>query len=98
MTSAKFTPSPVVVEIEADVNNTVMKEIITENFEEKKSVKELMEEPSYVMKKISHPNLKNRQNQSIEFVAPIYSDDQFVVVEKRANNWFMVSSLSFHIL
>ena len=45
--------------------------------------------------------LENGQNQTIEFVDPIYSDDQFVVVEKKENNWFMVSlsnKLYFHVI
>ena len=104
MISAKFTPSPAVVEIEADINNTVMsvkKEIITEHLEGNKAVKDSMEEPSSAVKKISHQKLENGQNQSIEFVDPIYSDDQFVVVEKKENNWFMVSpsnKLYFHVI
>eukprot|EP00090_Calanus_glacialis_P045161 TRINITY_DN8222_c0_g1_i1.p1 TRINITY_DN8222_c0_g1~~TRINITY_DN8222_c0_g1_i1.p1 ORF type:complete len:693 (+),score=210.25 TRINITY_DN8222_c0_g1_i1:41-2119(+) len=93
--SAKFNPSPVVEEIETDFNHTVMsvkREVITEKFEEKMANMESMEEPSVVLKKVSQQRLENKSNQSIEFVDPIYSDDQFVVVEKKTNNWFMVVS------
>ena len=65
------------------------------------AVKESMEEPSFAVKKVSLHKVKNGQNNSIEFVDPIYSDDQFVVVEKKENNWFMVSlsnKLYFHVI
>ena len=44
-----------------------------------------------VVKKQSHFQLEN-YHQEIEFVDPIYRDDEFVVVEKNTNNWFMVDT------
>ena len=73
---------------------SVKKEVITEQFEEKKANVESMEEPMVVVKKVSRQRLENKSSYSIEFVDSIYIDDQFVVVEKKNNNWFMVSSLS----
>jgi len=90
--SAIFTPSPVVEEIEDDINENVVdieKQVITEHFEENVSHTESMAEPSSVANAITH---ENQHNYSIEFVDPLYVDDQFIVVEKKANNWFMIVS------
>jgi len=91
--SATFTPSLVVEEDEVD--NTVdtvveiKKEIVTEQFVEKVDQKESMEEPNSGVKKIS---IENHYNYSIEYLEPLYFDEQYVVVEKKANNWFLVVS------
>ena len=39
----------------------------------------------------SHLVLKNPDGHDIEFVDPIYCDDEYVVVEKNKKNWFLVS-------
>jgi len=91
--SATFTPSPVVEEDEVDdSNNTVVevkKEVITEEFVEQVDQKESMQEPTAVIKKTS---IENHYNYSIEYLDPLYLDEQYVVVEKKANNWFLVVS------
>jgi len=91
--SAIFTPSLAVEENEVDeTDNTVVeftKEVITEKLVEKVNQQESMEEPSSGVKKIS---LANHYNYSIEYLQPIYFDEQYIVVEKKANNWFLVVS------
>jgi len=91
--SAIFTPSPVVEEGEVDeIDNTVVevkKEVLTEKFVEKVNQQVSMEESNSGVKKIS---LENHTNYSIEYLQPLYFDEQYVVVEKKANNWFLVVS------
>ena len=47
-------------------------------------------ESSNVVKIESNLKLESFEKE-IEFVHPIYLDDEFVVVEKGVKNWFMVS-------
>ena len=52
-----------------------------------------MEEKTLIVKKQSHLQTYNHHHE-IEFVDPVYRDDEFVVVEKNANDWFMVVFLT----
>jgi len=89
--SAKFTPAPEVAEVAVVEANTINQEIISEQFEENNVQKISVEQKNLVVKKQSHVQINNNHH-SIEFVNPIYCDDEFVIVEKNADNWFMVVS------
>ena len=90
--SAKFTPMPVDETKEAEISTiSIKKEVIAENFEESKVQTKSMEEQNLALKKQSH-FVTEKHHQTIKFVDPIYCDDEFVIVEKDDNNWFMVGS------
>ena len=88
--SAKFTPSPVVDVNEEDISNstvTMEKEVIIKELETQKEQMTSLDKPNQQC----HLELKNGHGQDIEFVDPIYCDDEYVVVVKNAKNWFLVS-------
>ena len=68
-----------------------LKESLTETIDVKQVQKMSVTQSTTVVKKQSHFQLEN-YHQEIEFVDPIYCDDEFVVVEKNTNNWFMVGT------
>jgi len=92
--SAKFTPSPPVEEDETvvDTEIAVKQEVIEEQIQEKTIRKESVQQSSAVVKKVSRTKIETSFSAPIEVVDPIYQDDEYVVVEKGANNWFMVVS------
>ena len=90
MISAKFTPLPVVDVNEEDISNstvTMEKEVIIKEIETQKEQMTSLDKPNQQC----HLELKNGHGQDIEFVDPIYCDDEYVVVEKNNKNWFLVS-------
>merc|ERR1739838_312721 len=92
--SASFTMAPVVVENEQKTHVSVVnikKESVTETMDLKKIQKMSITESSDVVKMESNLKLESFEKE-IEFVHPIYLDDEFVVVEKGVKNWFMVVS------
>ena len=85
--------APVVAEHEEKNHVSVVnikKESVTETMDVKKIQKMSITESSNVVKIESDLKLESFEKE-IEFVHPIYLDDEFVVVEKGVKNWFMVS-------
>ena len=92
--SSKFTKAPIVEEDQYESNISVVntkKDSVTETIDVKQVQKMSVTQSTTVVKKQSHFQLEN-YHQEIEFVDPIYRDDEFVVVEKNTNNWFMVGT------
>ena len=92
--SANFTKAPFVEEDQDESNHSVVnikKESIIETIDVKQVQKMSVTKSTTVVKKQSQFELGNYQ-QKIEFIDPIYRDNEFVVVEKNTNNWFMVGT------
>eukprot|EP00092_Neocalanus_flemingeri_P096696 GFUD01123132.1.p1 GENE.GFUD01123132.1~~GFUD01123132.1.p1 ORF type:complete len:224 (-),score=52.05 GFUD01123132.1:17-613(-) len=63
-------------------------EVIDEKFEENKVQNIAMAEKNLVNKNQSNGN----HHHAVEFIDPVYCDDEYVIVEKNDNSWFMVVS------
>eukprot|EP00092_Neocalanus_flemingeri_P009175 GFUD01009876.1.p1 GENE.GFUD01009876.1~~GFUD01009876.1.p1 ORF type:complete len:669 (+),score=172.37 GFUD01009876.1:51-2057(+) len=86
--SADFTPAPAMEDNE-QINNTttnIEMEVIDEQFEENKVQNISMAEKNLVN------NRNGNHHHAVEFIDPVYCDDEYVIVEKNDNNWFMVVS------
>merc|ERR1719369_158074 len=71
------------------ISAVFIKALVTEGPQHE--IKEVKNEETVVAKKQSHTGSQNIQ-QRIELVDPLYQDDEFIVVEKKNNKWFMVVS------
>jgi len=88
--SAQFIRAP---EVNDSTITNIKKESIVEKVDVKHVQKVSVSQVTKVVKKTSQLKVESF-GQEVEVVDPIYLDDEFVIVEKKSRNWFMVVSKS----
>ena len=82
--STIFVPAPFVEDSKEDIEMEGISEDHNVKILEQKSLESVENKPSSLKEKSNYDN-------DFEFLNPVYCDDEFVVVEKKKNSWFMVN-------